>query len=299
MQHVLTITCDPQAPTLAEDHSRAMRDALADNGATDIAPAWLSPARALDLTFRHLAPDNAKQAMQATLTGVPVDINVQIVSGRRKQLLIADMDSTIITDESLDELADLIGIKDQVAPITARAMCGEIDFDTALRDRVRLLAGQPISLLDRLLEEHIHLTRGAETLVRTMRTNGAFTALVSGGFTFCASAVAAKVGFDTHRSNVLLTDGAVLTGALGEPILGKEAKLKSLHEFCSTHGLAIGQTMAVGDGSNDIPMLLGAGTGVAFHAKPAVAAAARFTIDHGDLSALLYLQGYRDTDFVV
>jgi phosphoserine phosphatase len=299
MQYVLTITCDPRAPELTEDHGRATRDALASNGATDIASAWLSPGKALDLTFQDLAPDAAAQAARDALMGVAVDINVQAVTGRRKQLLIADMDSTIITDESLDELADFIGIKDQVAPITARAMRGEIDFDTALRDRVRLLAGQPISLLDRLLEERIHLTGGAEALVRTMRANGAFTALVSGGFTFCTDAVAAKVGFAIHRGNVLLTDGATLTGTVGEPILGKEAKLASLHEFCSTHGLAVGQTMAVGDGANDIPMLLGAGTGVAFHAKPAVAAAARFTIEHGDLTALLYLQGYRDTDFVV
>jgi len=208
------------------------------------------------------------------------------------------MDSTIITHESLDELADFIGIRDQVEPITARAMRGEIDFEAALRDRVRLLAGQPESLLDRLLNERIHLTGGAKTLVRTMRNNGAFTALVSGGFTFVTEAVAAKVGFQTHRGNVLLIENGVLTGAVADPILDKEAKLESLRALCAERDLVADQVMAVGDGANDIPMLLGAGTGVAFHAKPAVAAAARFKIDHGDLTALLYLQGYHDAELV-
>lgn len=298
MQYVLTLTCDPTRPILVQAHADAARDALSAWGATHIETTWLSPGRALDLVFEAPAIDGAEAGIRAALLGLAVDINAQPAAGRRKRLLIADMDSTIITDESLDELADFIGIKDQVAPVTARAMRGEIDFDTALRDRVRLLAGHPTSLLDRLLEERIHLTGGAEALVRTMVANGAFTALVSGGFTFLTEAVAAKVGFATHRGNVLLTRDGTLTGEVGEPILGKEAKLESLREFCAAEGLALDQTMAVGDGANDIPMLSGAGTGVAFHAKPAVAAAAQFTVDHGDLTALLYLQGYRDTEFV-
>jgi phosphoserine phosphatase len=298
MQYVLTIIGDPSALALTHDHARAATAALAGAGAIDMQEAWLSPGRAMDLTFRGPSGTDAKAAVDAALAEIPADINVQPLAGRRKKLLIADMDSTIITDESLDELADFIGIKDRVAPITARAMRGEIDFDTALRDRVELLAGQPASLLDRLLDERIHLTGGAETLVRTMSANDAFTALVSGGFTFVTEAVAAKVGFATHRGNVLVIKDGVLTGEVTDPILGKEAKLESLHEFCSAHGLSPDQSMAVGDGANDIPMLLGAGVGVAFHAKPAVAAAAVFTIEHGDLTALLYLQGYSESDFI-
>jgi phosphoserine phosphatase len=299
MQYVLTLTSGPNGDALTDARANAVSLALAAKGATVDAINWLSPGRAVDLVFSGIVERDAINASSDALVGVAVDINAQPVAGRRKQLLIADMDSTIITDESLDELADFIGIRDQVAPITERAMRGEIDFDTALRDRVLLLRGQPIGLLDRLLEERIHLTGGAEALVRTMRDNGAFTALVSGGFTFVTEAVAARVGFAAHRGNVLLTEDDTLTGKVGEPILGKEAKLESLREFCANLGLALEQTMAVGDGANDIPMLLGAGTGVAFRAKPAVAQAARFRIDHGDLTALLYLQGYRDADFVI
>lgn len=298
MQYVLTITCDPGKPILRDAHADQASAALGAAEASGVDCDWLSDGRALDITFKAPSAERASKAVREALEGLAADINVQPLNGRRKRLLIADMDSTVITEESLDALADFIGIKDQVAPVTARAMRGEIDFDTALRDRVRLLAGQPTKLLDRLLEERIHLTGGAEALVRTMAANGAFTALVSGGFTFVTEAVAAKVGFATHRGNDLLIDNGVMTGEVAEPILGKDAKLASLREFCSIHGLVPDQAMAVGDGANDIPMLLGAGTGVAFHAKPAVAAAAAFTVDHGDLTALLYLQGYRDAEFV-
>lgn len=298
MQYALTLTGDPRAPSLTDEAAAAASTALAAWGARDIRPAWLAPAVALDLTFDAASVDGAGEAVRGALAGLAADINLQPLAGRRKRILIADMDSTIITGESLDDLADFIGIKDQVAPVTARAMRGEIDFDTALRDRVRLLAGQPAGLLDRLLEERIELTGGAETLVRTMRANGAFTALVSGGFTFVTEAVAATVGFEVNRGNRLLVEDGVITGAVGEPILGKEAKLASLHAFCEARGLRPDQVMAVGDGANDIPMLLGAGTGVAFHAKPAVAAAGRFAVHHGDLTALLYLQGYRASEFV-
>jgi phosphoserine phosphatase len=299
MQYVLTLTGGPLGGALTDARANAVSLALAAKGATVEAANWLSPGRAVDLVFSGIVEWEAIYVSSEQLVDVAVDINAQPVAGRRKQLLIADMDSTIITDESLDELADFIGIRDQVAPITERAMRGEIDFDTALKDRIRLLRGQPTGLLDRLLQERIHLTGGAKALVRTMRDNGAFTALVSGGFTFVTEAVAARVGFATHRGNVLLTEDGKLTGEVGDPILGKEAKLESLREFCANLGLALEQTMAVGDGANDIPMLLGAGTGVAFHAKPAVAQAARFRIDHGDLMALLYLQGYSDADLVL
>jgi phosphoserine phosphatase len=298
MQYVLTMTTDPKQRVLSERHAKTAIAALAAAGASNIGADWLSPNRALDLNFQGLAPAEAAPAVHAALIDLPTDINAQSASGRRKQLLIADMDSTIITNESLDSLANFIGIRDQVEPITARAMRGEIDVEAALQDRVRLFAGHPASLLDRLLNERIHLTGGAETLVRTMRGNGAFTALVSGGFTFVTEAVAAKVGFQTHRGNILLIENGVLTGAVANPILGKKAKLESLRAFCAERDLVADQVMAVGDGANDIPMLLGAGTGVAFHAKPAVAAATRFKIDHGDLTALLYLQGYHDAELV-
>ncbi len=298
MQYVLTLSGNPGAPALTAEHAAAAASALTRWGAAGIETDWLAPALALDLTFHAAAGDGAAGAVRTALDGVAVDINLQLLAGRRKRLLIADMDSTVITGESLDDLADFIGIKDQVAPVTARAMRGEIDFETALRDRVRLLAGQPAGLLDRLLEERIHLTGGAKSLVRTMRANGAFTALVSGGFSFVTEAVAAEVGFEVNKGNVLLIRDGKLTGEVGEPILGKDAKLANLHAFCRERGLVPDQVMTVGDGANDIPMLLGAGTGVAFHAKPAVAEAARFTVEHGDLTALLYLQGYRQSDFV-
>lgn len=291
---MLTLTADPNTRPLTDQHRESARAALRAAGATGCITTWLAPGHALDLAFTALSEPEAKRAVRQALPGVPADLNTQPAKGRRKHLLIADMDSTIITSESLDDLAEFIGIHDQVAPITARAMRGEIDFETALRDRVRLLAGQPKALLARLIDEGLSLTGGAKALVRTMRANGAYTALVSGGFTDVTGAVATRVGFDTHRGNVLRIEGATLTGEVGEPILGQQAKLESLLAFSQRRGLEAEQAMAVGDGANDIPMLLRAGTGVAFRAKPAVAAEARFRIEHGDLSALLYLQGYRE-----
>jgi len=207
------------------------------------------------------------------------------------------MDSTIITVECIDEMADMLGLKPRIAAITERAMRGELDFADALRERVALLKGLPVADLERVWSERIRLTPGARTLVLTMRSHGAFAALVSGGFSFFTGRVRAAAGFDLDRANELLLDGAALSGAVREPILGSSAKLAALREFAAARGLDLAETMAVGDGANDLEMIRAAGLGVAFRAKPVVAAAARARVDHGDLTALLYFQGYRRSEF--
>jgi phosphoserine phosphatase len=213
--------------------------------------------------------------------------------------LLADMDSTLIGQECIDELADFAGLKAHVAAITERAMRGEIAFEPALRERVALLAGLPESIVETVLAQRITLTPGARVLARTMRANGAYCALVSGGFTLFTGPIAAQLGFNEHRGNVLLVKGGKLTGCVVEPILGRKAKLQALIDLRGRMNIPAEATMAVGDGANDLAMLDEAGFGVAFHAKPAVAAAAHGRIDHGDLSALLYAQGYAATDFVL
>ena len=226
------------------------------------------------------------------------DINLVAAERRRKKLLIADMDSTIIGCECLDELADMAGLKPQVSAITERAMSGEIEFAPALRERVALLQGLPLSALERVYDERVRLNPGAKALVATMRAHGAKTFLVSGGFTFFTQRVAAAAGFESEQANVLLDDGATLLGAVAEPILGREAKLAALEKATRAAGLDFADTLAVGDGANDLAMIGRAGLGVAYHAKPVVAAAASASITHGDLTALLYLQGYREDEIV-
>jgi phosphoserine phosphatase len=217
--------------------------------------------------------------------------------GRRKKLLVADMESTVIENEMLDELADFLGLRERIAAITERAMNGEIDFAGALNERVGLLKGLPVAKLDKAAQRIRYMPGGA-TLVATMKQHGAYCALVSGGFTCFTKMVAARLGFDFNSANVLTHDGNVLAGAVEPPILGKEAKLATLRHLSSSRGLAMADAVTVGDGANDIPMLKEAGLGVAFHAKPAVAAQVPARIDHGDLTALLYLQGYRRSEFV-
>jgi phosphoserine phosphatase len=211
--------------------------------------------------------------------------------------MLADMDSTMIRQECIDELADFVGLKEKVSAITERAMRGEIEFEPALRERVALLRGLEHNIVDRILDERIVLTPGGRTLVQTMRTNGAHTVLVSGGFTVFAQKIAEAIGFHEARANVLMIEGEFFAGTVNEPILGREAKLATLIGLRSTLGLERSQTMAVGDGANDLAMLEEAGLGVAYHAKPAVAAAAHARIDHCDLTALLYAQGYRRDGF--
>ena len=263
--------------------ARAAAAAKADGTVT------LSPGEAVDLPC-PAAPDPG--ALRAAIGDAPVDTVVTPAGNRRKRLLIADMDSTLVIGETLDEVAHFAGVGDRVAAITARAMAGEIDFKGALRDRVALLEGLDLATLERTWAA-TRLMPGASELVATMRAHGAMTALVSGGFTFFTARVAAALGFDEHRANALLDDGARLLGRVQEPILDRTSKLESLQELAATHGLTLDDCLAVGDGANDLDMIRAAGLGVAYHAKPIVADVARARIDHASLRALLFIQGYR------
>jgi phosphoserine phosphatase len=216
---------------------------------------------------------------------------------RKKRLFVADMDSTMIEQECVDELAAFAGLKEHVARITERAMRGELEFPPALRERVALLKDLPATVVDDVLQKHIRLMPGGRTLVMTMKKHGAYTCLVSGGFTLFTGKIAAKIGFDEHRGNRLVVEGGKLSGKVEEPILGSEAKLAALKEIATKLKIELADTLAVGDGANDLPMLRAAGLGVAYRAKPAVAAEAAASIEHGDLTALLYLQGYRREEF--
>ncbi len=236
--------------------------------------------------------------LREALGGAPVDIIVQPAATRRKRLFLADMDSTMIGQECIDELAAYVGLKQKVSDITERAMRGELEFEPALRERVALLKGIALGVVDEIIAERITLTPGGSALVRTMRANGGYTALVSGGFTVFTGPISATIGFDEHRSNILLSEGALLSGLVAEPILGKQAKLDALVELRARFALPDEATLAVGDGANDLAMLGEAGLGVAYRAKPAVAAAADARLDHADLTALLYAQGYRGDEIV-
>jgi phosphoserine phosphatase len=266
-------------------------------------PVWLDPGVAADIVFAPGVDSNQRgltDLLRASLAGEEIDIVVQPLAARRKKLVVADMDSTMIGQECIDELADLVGLKTHVAAITERAMRGEIEFEPALRERVALLKGLPASVVDRLLQTRITLTPGGRTLVATMRAAGAYTCLVSGGFTLFTQPIAKMIGFDEQRANVLaLAPDQTFAGTVGEPVLGREAKLATLLDLAARQGIGLDETMAVGDGANDLAMIGAAGLGVAYHAKPAVAAAAHARIDFNDLSALLYVQGYRRTEFVL
>lgn len=264
-------------------------------------PQWLSLAEAADIPFSLSAGADQRGVAERlrALAGAGIDVVVQPSAGRRKKLFLADMDSTMIGQECIDELADYAGLKAHVAAITERAMRGEIAFEPALRERVALLEGLPVTVVDEVLRERIKLTPGARALVQTMRASGAHTALVSGGFTLFTDRVAAMIGFNENRANTLtVIDGHKLAGRVAEPIFGRDGKRAALIEMRQELKLAKHETMAVGDGANDLDMIVEAGLGVAYHAKPKVAEAAAARIDHGDLTALLYVQGYRQEDFV-
>ncbi len=295
MTHVATLVSDPARPALDGATLERAAGALPRAGAT----RWLSPGVAADIPFEPASGQDARMLAEAVraVLAAPADVAVQPLAGRRKRLLIADMDSTLIGQECIDELADELGLKEHVAAITERAMRGEIEFEPALRERVGLLAGLPAGVVDKVLAERITLTPGGRALVMTMRRDGGYAALVSGGFTVFTGPIARQLGFDEHRSNVLEAEDGVLAGSVREPILGREAKLSALVELRDRLGLSAAETLAVGDGANDLDMLGEAGLGVAFHAKPAVAAAAHARIDHSDLSALLFLQGYSADEF--
>ena len=295
--------------------SRPDRPAVTDTLAQEVARylphgrpvAWLAPAVAVDIAFLLDESEAENEDLLKDLAGdirdiigdAPVDVVIQPHEGRRKKLLVADMDSTMIGQECIDELADHAGFRDRVAAITERAMRGEIEFAPALRERVALLKGLPVTLIDELIAERIRLTPGGPVLVATMRANGAYTCVVSGGFTAFTARLAAMIGFDEQRANTLLVDAdGRLTGKVAEPVLGREAKLEALTTLRDRFRLTREDTLAVGDGANDIPMIRAADLGVAFHGKPAIRQAAAACIDHGDLTALLYAQGYRRDEFV-
>jgi phosphoserine phosphatase len=285
----------------------AQLDQDAVHTAQNVLPAgaqlrWLDVGVAADILFNAGAENDNRviaDRVRQALIGRTVDVVVQTLAQRRKRLLLADMDSTMIGQECVDELADFVGRKAQVAAITERAMRGDIEFAPALIERVALLAGLPATVIDRVIAERIVPTTGARTLVATMRANGAHTCLVSGGFTLFTSQIGAMIGFDEARANTLvIDDGGRLTGEVAQPILGRDAKLAALIELRERLGLATGETLVVGDGANDLAMIKEAGLGIAYHAKPAVATAAAARIDHSDLTALLYAQGYSGAEFV-
>ena len=258
---------------------------------------WLDRGTAAEFAIEARPTDFDEAWAQLDAQGF--DLAVQPTAGRRKAVLLADMDSTMIGQECIDELADMAGVGQRVAAITARAMNGELDFHEALVARVALLEGLPETVIAQVLDSRITLAAGGPTLVATMKANGAWSALVSGGFTDFTGPVADRLGFDEQRANVLLSDErGRLSGRVGLPILGREAKVEALHEITAARGLTPADAIAVGDGANDLGMLQLAGTGVALHAKPVVAAQAPVRINHGDLTALLYLQGYGRDEFV-
>ncbi|MDO6730220.1 phosphoserine phosphatase SerB [Marinovum sp. 2_MG-2023] len=257
---------------------------------------WLAADEAAEFPL-DVMPDNRWQVWQ-DMQALGVDLSVQPAQGRRKKMLLADMDSTMIQQECIDELAEEAGVGARVKEITARAMNGELDFDGALRERVGLLKGLPEAIIGQVLENRITLMPGGKMLLATMKANGAYCALVSGGFTAFTARVAERLGFDENRANTLIIADGVLTGEVGLPILGRQAKVEALEQITARLDLAEADVIAVGDGANDLGMLGRAGAGVALHAKPSVAAECDIRVNHGDLTALLYLQGYAKSDFV-
>jgi phosphoserine phosphatase len=296
MAYVAVLISNPAKPAV----DRALVSAASNQLPHAAAPRWLATGIAAEVPFAR--PDASLPALTARLRDLignrPVDVAVLPVAHRRKKLLLADMDSTMIQQECIDELADFVGLKAEVSAITARAMRGEIAFEPALRERVGLLKGLDISVIDEIMRDRITLMPGGRDLIATMRKAGAYTALVSGGFTLFTARIRTILGFHEDRSNILEVEGNKLAGLVRDPILGKEAKLDALIELRTKHKLDEAETLAVGDGANDLAMIGAAGMGVALHAKPAVAAAAGFRIDHGDLTALLYLQGFTQAEIV-
>lgn len=290
MIQVVTLIAHREATTLSQAAIDRVRDVVRPTGAADI----LAPGEAADIPCES-PPDPA--VLEAALDGAAIDAIVTRQRGRRKGLLVADMDSTIVSSETLDELATYAGVGEEIAAITRRSMNGEIDFAEALRQRVAMLKGLDLAALEKTWAR-TRLTPGARELVATMRAHNATTALVSGGFTFFTGRVAGLLGFDIHRANVLLDDGHRLTGNVAEPILDRDAKRTALLELAAARNLKLSATLAVGDGANDLAMIREAGLGVAFHAKPIVAREAKAKVVHGTLRTLLFAQGYRAAEIV-
>ncbi|MCM2401907.1 phosphoserine phosphatase SerB [Rhizobium sp. S153] len=294
MALVATLIANPSNPVLVPDIAEKAAEAVKASGLY-----WLADGIACDIALKDgTVSAEAETALRAAIEGLPVDLAIQDADTRRKKFLIADMDSTMIGQECIDELAAEVGLKEKVSAITARAMNGEIAFEPALRERVALLKGLPVTVVDEVIARRITLTPGGPELIATMKAKGHYTALVSGGFTVFTSRIAETLGFHENRANILIEENGALAGVVEEPILGKQAKVDALLDITDKLGIDPADVIAVGDGANDLGMLELAGSGVALHAKPAVAAQAKIRIDHGDLTALLYLQGYRKSDFV-
>jgi phosphoserine phosphatase len=291
LMFVCTLLTDPAAPVLEAALVNNLRNAW---GGGDV--HWLAPDAAAEFALPAL-PDN-RWDVWAEVQALGVDLAIQPAAGRRKAMLIADMDSTMIQQECIDELADVAGVGARVKDITARAMNGELDFEAAIRERVGLLKGLPEAVIAEVLADRITMMPGGAVLLATMKARGAYAALVSGGFTAFTAAVAEHLGFDENRANTLLVADGILTGEVGIPILGQQAKVDALEQITARLGLGDADVLAVGDGANDLGMLHRAGMGVALHAKPSVAARCDLRVNFGDLTALLYLQGYARTEFV-
>jgi phosphoserine phosphatase len=287
MDSVLVLMAAPGSGAIGS----AVVEAIRDLGGG--APLWLAPGEALEVEAFARVPE-----LLVELRKLPIDAATVSIHNRRKRLLVADMDSTMIHQECIDELGIVAGAGMRIAAITAQAMRGELDFEDALKERVALLKGLDSGVIEQVIRERLTLMAGGKTLIATMKANGAYTALVSGGFTAFTSHVAAALGFDEHRANTLLVADGVLTGRVADPILGQQAKLDSLLQLAKARGLETSDAIAVGDGANDLAMLSEAGLGVALHAKPHVQENSLIRINHGDLTALLYLQGYRKGQFV-
>ena len=288
---VATLLTAPAQPSLDPVLANSLRSAW---GGGDL--NWLAPGEAVEFAI-PATPDNLWQVWD-DLQGLGIDLMVQPAKGRRKAMLLADMDSTMIQQECIDELAEVAGVGPHVREITARAMNGELDFEGALIERVGLLQGLDEAVIGQVLAERITLMPGGQALLGTMKANGGYAALVSGGFTAFTGHVAGVLGFDENRANTLLVEGGKLTGGVARPILGRDAKVQALHDITARLGLDAGDVMAVGDGANDLGMLGLAGAGVALHAKPSVAVECDIRINFGDLTALLFLQGYKQAEFV-
>ena len=298
MENVLTIIGNRNWAPLAEDLVAMAVGALEEAGADCKQPDWLSKNHACDIVFDGFSPSVGEAAVRQYLQDMPVDIISQHCEYRRKQVLLSDMDSTMIEQECIDEIAAYAGLREQVSEITEAAMRGELDFSASLIRRAAMLKDLDVEVLQKAYRERITLTPGARTLVQTMRKFGAYSELVSGGFTWFTNLVAKETGFHEHQANTLEIIAGRLTGKVIPPILDKISKREALQKCVADLGLQRQQTLAVGDGANDIPMLQEAGLGIAFHAKPLVAASASARLDHADLTGALYAQGYRDEDFV-